>query len=325
MVSVTALSVGVTTQKTHTGAGIAAAATLPPRIWRAPGVTAALDLFHGAGGKAHAPGAAGVFTFVSNDDMATSPKFDVIDQRGVAWKVKLGPESQSETAATRFLWAAGYFTDEDYYLAELKVQGLPVLKRGQEFVSADGIVHGARMERKHAAGTKLGDWDWFDNPFVGKREFNGLRVMMSLLNSWDLKQVNNAIYVVGGERRYVVSDVGATFGKTGNAMTRTRGVPKDFEDSTFIETVTPGFIDFVLNSRPLFIAAVAVPNYRERTRMEELTKHIPRADVQWLARRLTLLTGQQIRAGFRAGGFDADDVETLAGALRLRIAALGAL
>jgi len=325
-VALAALSAGVIAQKSDASAATAVAAKLPARIWQASGATAALDLIYGAGGQAHAPGAASVFTFVSDDPAATSPKFDVVDERGVEWKVKLGSESQSETAATRFLWAAGYLTDEDYYLADLRVQGLPVpLKRGQEFMSADGAVHGARMERKHAANTKLGDWDWFENPFVGNRELNGLRVMMSLLNSWDLKQVNNAIYVVNGERHYVVSDVGATFGKTGNAMTRTRGVPKDFEDSKFIDKVTPDFIDFVLNSRPLFLGAIAVSNYAERTKMEQITKHIPRADVQWLAQRLSVLTAGQIRDGFRAGGFDADEVEILARALGLRIAALGAL
>ena len=96
---------------------------------------------------------------------ATSPKFEVIDGQGVEWKVKLGPESQPETAATRFLWAAGYFVDEDYYVAELTVKGLPTLQRGQEFVSPGGIVHGARLERKRTTVKKLGDWDWFDNPF----------------------------------------------------------------------------------------------------------------------------------------------------------------
>ena len=184
---------------------------------------ASLDLMYGAGGKAHAPDPAGTFTFVNEDPIASNPKFDVIDGQGVEWKVKLGQESQSETAATRFLWAAGYFVDEDYYVAELTVKGLPTLKRGQEFVSAGGIVHGARLERKRTTVEKLGDWDWFDNPFVGQRELNGLRVMMSLMNNWDLKDVNNAIYVVDGERHYAVSDVGATFGKTGKAGTRSKG------------------------------------------------------------------------------------------------------
>ena len=100
------------------------AATLPGRIWQDPGDTALLDLMYGAGGKAHAPDPTGTFTFVSEDPLASSPKFDVVDGQGVEWKVKLGQESQPETAATRFLWAAGYFTDEDYYLAELTVKGL---------------------------------------------------------------------------------------------------------------------------------------------------------------------------------------------------------
>ena len=298
-------------------------ARLPARIWRDPGSVSSLNLIDGAGGPA--PGAASVFTFVSEDPAATSPKFEVIDEQGTAWKVKLGAESQSETAATRFLWAAGYFTDEDYYRADLKVQGLPVLKRGQEFVSADGVVRGARMERKRATVAAIGNWDWFKNPFVGTRELNGLRVMMSLLNSWDLKQENNTVYVVNSERHYVVSDLGATFGRTGSALTRTRAVPKDFQDSPFIARTTPEFIDFVLYSRPVLLGAVAVPHYVQRTRMEQITKHIPLADVRWLARRLELLTAEQIRDGFRAGGFDAGDIETLAVALQARIAELGSL
>ena len=40
---------------------------------------------------------------------------------------------------------------------------------------------------------KSGTWSWHHNPFVGTREFNGLRVMMALLNNWDLKDENNAV------------------------------------------------------------------------------------------------------------------------------------
>jgi hypothetical protein len=215
--------------------------------------------------------------------------------------------------------------DEVYYLGAMTVTGLPDLKRGREFVSADGIVRGARLERKRPPHAKVGDWDWFENPLVGTQELNGLRVMMSLLNSWDLKRINNAIYVVGGERHYTVSDLGGTFGKTGDAMSRTKGVPKDYEDSTFLARVTPSVIDFVLHSRPHFLAVVDVMNYRERTRMEQITKGIPRADVQWLARRLSPLTGAQIRDGFRAAGFGGADLETLTRVMRRRIADLGAL
>lgn len=303
----------------------AAAATLPERIWRDPGNVAALDLIYGAGGKAAAPNPAGAFTFLSDDAAASSPKFDVTDGTGVVWKVKLGPESQSETAATRFLWAAGYFVDEDYYVATLTVKDLPKLHRGQEFVTAGGVVHGARLERKRTSVKKLGDWDWFENPFLGQRDLNGLRVMMSLLNNWDLKQVNNSIYVVDGERHYAVSDAGATFGNTGNALTRSKGVPKDYEDSKFISAETPDFIDLVLHSRPMFLGKVESGNYSERTKMETITKHIPRADAKWLGQRLSRLTDEQIRDGFRAAGYDAADVDAFSITIRRRIAALGAL
>ena len=289
------------------------------------GNVAALDLLYGAGGKAHAPHPAGVFTFVREDTAASNPKFDVTDAQGVSWKVKLGEESQPETAATRFLWAAGYFVDDDYYVAELTVKGMPALKRGRKFVSPGGIVHAARLELKRTAVKKIGEWDWFDNPFRGQREFNGLRVMMSLLNNWDLKPINNSIYVVDGERHYVVSDVGATFGKTGNPLTRSKGVPRDYERSEFVARANPEDVDFVMHSRPFFLTAFAVKNYRFRTGMENVTKHIPRADARWLGERLSLLTGDQIRAGFRAGGYGAGDVEDLTRALRARIAALAGL
>jgi len=324
VLALTALPAGVAAQKPDSVA-VKAAATLPERIWRDPGNMAALNLMYGSGGKAHAPDPTGTFTFVSEDAGASSPKFDVTDGRGVEWKVKLGQESQSETAATRFLWAAGYFVDEDYFVAELAVKGLPALQRGEEFVSSGGIVHGARLERKRTTVEKLGNWDWFDNPFVGHREMNGLRVMMALMNSWDLKDVNNAIYVVNGERHYAISDAGAAFGKTGKAGTRSKGDPRDYAGSKFIAKVHPTSVDLVLHSRPFFLSAIAVSNYRERSKMEQITKDIPRADARWLGQRLSRLTDRQIRDGFRAAGYGPGDVNILTKAIRKRIAALKAL
>lgn len=301
------------------------AANLPEVIWRASRDMASLNLFYGAGGKTHAPNPSGPFTFVDEDTKATSPKFDIEDGQGVHWKVKLGEEPQSETAATRFLWAAGYFVDEDYYLAEINVNGMPKLHRGEDFVSADGTVRRARLERKSKDVKKVGEWDWFDNPFLGTRELNGLRVMMSLLNNWDLAENNNSIEEVGGERRYVVSDVGATFGNTGNSITRSKSVPTDYADAAFVEKTTSDFVDFVLHSRPFFLSAVDVPNYRDRTRMEQVTKHIPRADARWLGHRLSRLSEKQIRDGFRAAGYTHEELDVLTRAMRKRIAQLRAL
>jgi|SRR5579862_9074693 len=316
---------GLDAQKKDVGAKDVDAALLPASIWKDPGDIRALDLIYGAGGRADAPALGGSLTFVSEDLLESSPKFEATDASGTSWKVKLGEESQAETAATRFLWAAGYFVDEDYYVGELTVRGLPKLHRGEEFVARPGVVRGARLERKRKTVKKLGDWDWFDNPFLDQREFNGLRVMMSLVNNWDLKQVNNSVYVSDGERRYVVTDVGATIGNTGNALTRSKNVPKDYEDSKFVAKDSPGFIDFVLHSRPFILGKLDGANCHERTQMEEITKHIPRADARWLGQRLGMMTEDQIRDGFRAAGYGAADVDGLTAVIRLRIAALGAL
>src|SRR6266849_83030 len=103
----------------------------PAVLWRDPRDIASRDLFYGAGGKEHAPH--GTFTFLKEDLDGSSPKFTVEDQDGTKWKVKLGAEARPETAATRLVWAAGYFTNEDYFLPQLRVENLPAqLQRGQD-------------------------------------------------------------------------------------------------------------------------------------------------------------------------------------------------
>lgn len=297
----------------------------PGVLWRDPGDITSLSLFYGVGGEEHAPDPNDKFTFLSEDTQSSNPKFDVKDSQGVEWKVKLGEETQAETAATRLLWAAGYFVDEDYYLAKLKVAGLPKLQRGENYVSSGGTVHGARLERKQKEVKKLGNWDWYRNPFLGKREMNGLKVMMALLNNWDLKEINNSIYGIGGERRYLVTDLGSTFGNTGSSLMRSKGSPKDYANSKFIVKLTPGFIDFVMHSRPFFLTAIDVPYYLERTKMEEITKHIPRADAKWLGSRLSMLSTQQIGDCFRAAGYTPEEIGVYVKIVQKRIGQLNSL
>jgi hypothetical protein len=59
--------------------------------------------------------------------------------------------------------------------------------------------------------------------------------------------------------------------------------------------------------------------------MEQITEGVPRADARRVGQRLSRLTVRQIRDGFRAAGYGADDVEILTTAIRKRIAALKAL
>src|SRR5260221_9739035 len=115
-------------------------------LWRQPADLPTRDLYYGLGGKAHAP--TGDFKFLEEDKHGGSPKFDVEDRLGNKWRVKLGEESKPETVATRLLWAVGFFTDEDYYLPLIHVDGLPRLHRGQKYVTSDGSVRGARLELK---------------------------------------------------------------------------------------------------------------------------------------------------------------------------------
>jgi hypothetical protein len=302
------ISTSSTAQKKDKNKENANPANLPELIWRDPGDVASLNLLYGAGGKEHAPYEDAKYTFVKEDTNGTSPKFDIKDEQGVQWKVKLGHEPESETSATRLLWAAGYFVDEDYYVPEIKVTGMPKLKRGGNFVSSDGTVRRARLERKLPEVKKLGNWGWFDNPFVDKQELNGLRVMMSFLNNWDLKDINNTIYEVNGERRYLISDAGTAFGNTGGVMSRSKSDPKDYAKSKFVEKAQPDFVDFVQNGK-----------------MKEVTRHIPRADVKWLAERLSQLSEEQIRDCFRAGGYTPEEITVLTQAVQKRIAEMSAL
>jgi len=291
-------------------------------IWQDRGDAAALDLVGGPGGADRQPGTN--CRFIKESRNATSPTFDVDDEHGATWTVKLGEEARSETAATRLLWAAGYVVDETYYRPHIRVRGMPRLARGQEFVSDDGIVIGARLEREPASEVS-NHWSWYENPFVGTREFNGLRVMMALVNHWDLKEINNrASDPVGGGGQYGITDLGATFGRTGNSFGRSKGVLKDYTEATFIENVTTEYVDFRMHSRPFVLSVFNFPNYRFRTRMESVAKRIPIADARWIGDLLGRLSAEQISDGFRASGFSPADVEGYTQVVMQRIAALNA-
>jgi len=293
-------------------------------LWQDRGDVGKLDLFNGPGGKDHQP--QGPFKFLREDKEGTSPKFDVVDAKGKRWRVKMGEESQAETAATRLLWAAGYYADYDYYQRELRVDGMEKLHRGEKFVTPDGVITGARLELKPSGQKKVGNWDWFRNPFVGTQELDGLRVMMALVNNWDLKTVNNSIYrEKSGGIRYVVSDMGASFGKTGNPATRSKNDFRDYYHSHFIEKETPEKVDFFMKSRPLAIQMVDPANYAKRTHMEGVTKNIPRAHAKWLGQILAQLSDAQITDCFKAAGYGPDDAAIFVGVVRERINALAGL
>lgn len=311
-----------------------AASALPAVLWRDPGDIASLDLLKGAGGAKDAPDPHADYVFIDEDMSGTSPKFHVQDTNGVKWLVKLGPEARPETAATRLVWAMGYFTDEDYFLPQIHVQGLPKLRRKMFGASPKtGIVPNVRLKRQGEDLKKVENWEWFDNPFVGTRELNGLRVLMGLINDWDLKTDNNKVYVAGQERHYVVSDLGATFGKTGFAPTHvplvphgTKGILKDYEDARFIRVATGDAVTLQMHTTaPFFIRCFDRKYFKKYREAKQVEQNIPVVDAQWIGGLLARLTPQQIRDAFRAAGLHPEQVDAYAEVVEKRIAALNQL
>ncbi|MBV9400587.1 MAG: hypothetical protein JO062_21595 [Bryobacterales bacterium] len=298
-------------------------------LWTNPGDISSRNLLYGPGGKEHQPH--GAMQFVEEDPEGTNPKFVVRDQDGVRWKVKLGLEARPETAASRIVWAAGYYTNEDYFMPDLHVDGMPEhLQRGQEFVDAGGLVHNVRLKRYLEGEKKIGEWKWEDNPFTNTRELNGLRVMMALINSWDLKDENNAIYEEKSnagrpERIYMISDLGSCFGAPNLTfpLGHAKGDLDVYRGSKFIAHAGPSFIDFATPSG----ASLAVQVFRPREgfmrrRLEWIGKDVPRADVKWIAEVLSQLTPEQIADAFRAADYPFDKINGFVAVVVSRIDAL---
>ena len=80
-----------------------------------------------------------------------------------------------------------------------------------------------------------------------------------------------------------------------------------------------------MHSRPFFLAVFDVRNYRERTRMEKITRHIPREDAKWLGNRLSQLSEEQISDCFRAAGYTTAETAIYTQTVQKRIAELNAL
>jgi|CZKS01.1.fsa_nt_gi hypothetical protein len=298
-----------------------------PILWREPTDITSRNLMYGPGGMEHQPH--GTFTFVKEDMDGTNPKFIVRGEDGVKWKIKLGSEAKPETVATRMLWAAGYFVGEDYFLPDVQVKNMPRhLHRGQKLVEPDGTMHDVRLKRYLEGEKKVGIWEWRNNPFTGTREFNGLRVLMAVINNWDLKDANNAIHrEKSQELVYMVSDLGASFGTTRyeRSHEKAKGNLDSYTKSKFILKTNDDFVDFDDPHRPAGILVANPREFASRLNMEWIGKHIPRADAQWMGHLLAKLSPEQIHDAFRSAGYGPEDVEGFSAILQSRIDELNKL
>jgi hypothetical protein len=316
-------------QKGYVALGAAGEITQPvlTELWRKPKDIPSENLFYGPGGKEHEPH--GPFTFVKEDLDGTNPKYDVRDKDGVKWKIKLGAEARPETVASRFVWAVGYHADEDYFLTEARVTGLPAhVHRGQKLIEAGGVMRNVRLKREEGE-KKEGTWRWRGNPFVDTRELDGLRVMMAVVNNWDLKDENNAIRNEkrkddGDKRVYEVSDLGASFGTTGRGLshTKSKGNLRAYTRSKFIKKVEPELVDFNVPSRPALVIMFNPHEFFSRMGMRWIGRDIPRQNARWIGSLLGQLSADQIRDAFRAAGYEGQELDGFTLDFEQRIAEL---
>ena len=283
-----------------TGCGRPLRQMLPPDVssqpplsefWVDPVDLAPLDLFHGAGGPALASQGKS-FSFVAADTTGFSPGYDVTDANGLEWSVKLGPEAQSEVTTSRILWAMGFHQPPTYYLDTWTLTGAGPRAPG-------------RFRPKLKNHEVIGDWSWYENPFVATRPYRMLVVTNLILNSWDWKTSNNKIYVISRqdgrkERQFVVRDVGASLGKTTYPRllrwVRLRGFGQGTRND-LAGFEQQGFVTRIEGERVVF-------DYRGIYR--DVINSVTPADVAWTSGLMSRLSNEQWHDAFRAGGYSPD-------------------
>ncbi|HEX8072314.1 MAG TPA: hypothetical protein VF546_20380 [Pyrinomonadaceae bacterium] len=287
-------------------------------LWRDPGAVERLDFYHGPGGADGAP--APPFRFIAEHATGSNPCLSVRDARDRTWRVKWGDEVRSETFASRLAWAAGYHVEHCYFVAAGHIEGAKDLGRARSCVQEDWTFVDARFELDEAGVRKLFDehgWAWDDNPFVGTRELNGLKIMLMLTSNWDNKDVrdvgrgsNTAIFehkLADGrvEARYLIIDWGASMGRWGTPFDRSKWDAAGYEAQTpdFVAGVADGFVQW---------------NYIGQ-RTDDARESITVADVRWLYDYLSRVTDEQLRAGLSASGATAEEIERFTRAIRLRL------
>jgi hypothetical protein len=226
----------------------------------------------------------------------------VKDARGRVWVAKIGKEAQSETAAVRLVWAVGYVSEINYLAPRVTID-------------TKGSFENVRFEARPEDVDRLDEWKWSANPFSGKRELQGLKVLMALMENWDLKDANNRVLYVkrngGNELRYIVSDLGTTFGKTGGqsspmaffrSIKGSRNEPDDYVSDAFLKPVEGNFVRLDYSGKNA-----------------DMMRDITIADAKWIGGWLSRLSDRQLQDAFKAANYSDAQVRMLAGAVRKRI------
>jgi hypothetical protein len=266
-----------------------------PVLWHQVNV-ADQNLFVGPGGDAMKPDLSKI-TFIERDKKGHNKKYRIKDGSGHVWVAKLGSEARPETAAVRLLAALGYVTEINYLVPEITIPSV-------------GTYKNVRLEAR-PDDVKRGDiWSWKSNPFVGTNELQGLKIMQVFMTNYDLLDMQNKILHKDGERDYIISDLGSTFGKFGSSnipifyrLGRSNDKPSDWRKSKFIKGVKDGHIVF------------ATTGAKSRGLFKDITVQQGR----WLFDQLSQLRDDQIRDAFRAANYSPAEIDILTAATKRRI------
>jgi hypothetical protein len=282
-------------------------------LWRNPGAIEKIDFGNPTGIYPAPP-----FTFESESLGGTSPKLIVHDRTGTRWRLKGGYEVKSESFATRLVNAVGYYASPNYFLKVGKVLNIPPLTRAAGFIHSDGSFVDGAFELRTDQPKSLDnlDWTWEQNPFVGSKELNGLKVLMMLLSNWDNKDArdrrmgsNTGIvaqrYDGGILWIYFVTDWGQTLGAWGAEQK-----PKGWDCVAFSQQSQ----QFVIGTH-----GDQVRFGFEGQHSEYFKSNIHLDDVRWLLRMIGKITDMQLRSGLTASGASDDETKCFTTALRQRI------
>lgn len=277
--------------------GTTGAADPAKRLWSDPAPIGARDLFWGPGSETRAPKAP--FAFVEENTAGTQPKIVVTDANGTSWDVKFGPEVPAEVAANRIVHALGYYSEESYFIGAGTISGARGLKRAAEHVSPSGTFTRARFARRDPSVTPTDEeWTFHENPFVGSKELSGLLILMTMINNWDIRgSANNDVVRVktadgGLEQRYMVGDLGGTFGRMGGPISaRSKWNLADYKAEGFIEKVEGGVVHLDYDG------------------FDSKMDRVPLEHARWFASLVSQLTPEQVRRAFQASGATPKEVE----------------
>ena len=292
------------------------------RIWHDLHTEEANDLRYGPGGAEYVPDPP--FEFVEELMTGSHPSVSVRDRQNRLWRLKWGAEAKPEAFCVRFAAACGYFAEVTHYVASGRIDGVTTLTRARTMIGEDGHFEDARFELEDRSVRMLFDehsWAWNDNPFVGTRQLDGLKIVVMLLSNWDSKDrrdvsrgSNTAIFEhsvsrFATEARYLITDWGGAMGKWGTTV-----VSRGRWDAEGFEAQTPSFVAGIHDR---------VVDFGYQGQRSEIGRGIPVPHVRWFYRKARRITEPALRTGLLASGATEEEAVRFARALVARIEALG--